>query len=195
MRRKGLVDLYRDLRGQSQPLLTGQVDSVTIRDASPRDLASLTELHVRTYNQSHMPLGVGGPTFATREPQWREKLNSLDATRFCLVVETPAGELVGFAFVHPAANNPGFETRLSKIYLLRSHQRQGLGHRLVKEVTRRLLENGITSMMLFTETSNEAACRFYDSLGGERLLDDSGAFGGQYGWRNLRTLGELLAKE
>ena len=71
-------------------------------------------------------------------------------------------------------------------------QRRGLGRRLVKEAVDRLIANGLTSMALFTERDNEPACAFYDSLGGERQLDEKGQFGGMYGWRDLRDLQRRL---
>jgi hypothetical protein len=39
----------------------------------------------------------------------------------------------------------------------------------------------------FAELSNPTL-GFYDHMGGERLLDDRGQFGGAYGWRDVRVL-------
>ena len=43
------------------------------------------------------------------------------------------------------------------------------------------------SFILFAELSNPTL-GFYDRMGGERLLDDRGLFGGAYVWRDVRAL-------
>lgn len=169
-----------------------QLAALVVREATPADLQRLAQLHVDTFNETHVgPLG-SGPTYAVREWQWRQKLDEIDATNFVLVVETAEKELVGFAWVHPTSGDARYDSRLNKIYVRAAYQRQGLGHALMRAATRRLLENGVTSMQLFTETDNEPACRFHESLGAERQLDDKGSFGGMYAWPDLRVLAARL---
>ena len=152
------------------------------------DLRALAELHVRTFNETHMGAGEAGPGYSTRERQWRDKLAETDARNFVLVLESATGQLVGFIWCHPTKNNPRWAARLNKIYLLRDYQRRGLGKHMVSAAVARLLEHGLTSMALFTEVDNEQACRFYDQLGGERQLNDRGEFEGMFGWTDLRRL-------
>lgn len=169
-----------------------QIGALTMRDAGPADLDALAQLHVDTFNETHLgPLGRG-PSFGLRQAQWREKLAELHATNFVLVIETPAGELVGFCWVHPTNDNPQWEVRLNKIYLRRPYQRQGLGHALMRESVNRLITAGVRSMALHTEIDNEPACHFYDKLGGVRQLDETGKFGGMYGWPDLNILARRL---
>lgn len=176
-------------RVPSPPVNLGDL---VLREATSADLRPLAELHVRTFNETHVgPLG-SGPTYATREWQWREKLAEMDATHFVLVLATQAGQLVGFIWCHPTKDNPKWAARLNKIYLLREYQRRGLGKRMVAAAVDRLLEHGLTSMALFTEPDNEPACNFYEQLGGERQLNEQGEFGGMYGWPDLRKLKEAL---
>lgn len=173
------------------PMTPAQLGALVLRDGTPADLPKLAQLHVDTYNESHVGPFGSGPTYSLRESQWREKLDSLHATNFVMVIETPARELVGFAWVHPVLGE-NFGSRLNKIYIRRSHQRQGLGRALVASAVHRLLSNGVDSMMLFTETDNVPACSFYEKLGGERQLGDDGKFHGKYAWPNLRALQERL---
>ena len=169
------------------------IGDLVLREATIADLRPLADLHVRTYNETHVGPFGSGPTYATREWQWREKLLETDAKNFVLVLETPSLELVGFVWCHPTTDNPGYAARLNKIYLLRDYQRRGLGKRMVAAAVDRLLENGLTSMALFTEPDNTPACRFYEQLGGERQLNDKGVFEGMYGWTDLRRLKALLS--
>lgn len=169
----------------SRPVTIGDL---VLREATIADLRPLAELHVRTFNETHLGPFGSGPSYSTREWQWREKLSELDATHFVLVLETPAKQLVGFIWCHPTTDNPKWAARLNKIYLLREYQRRGLGTRMVAVAVDRLLQHGLTSMALFTEADNEPACNFYERLGGERQLNEQGDFDGMYGWADLRQL-------
>jgi ribosomal protein S18 acetylase RimI-like enzyme len=185
--------VYRALTTKPHvPMTPEQLGALTLRDAGPEDLDKLAQLHVDTYNETHVgPFGTG-PTFALRRAQWREKLGGLHATNFVIVLETPERDLVGFCWSHSADDDPRWGARLNKIYLRRQYQRQGLGQRMVRETVRRLLTNGVTSMSLFTEPDNVPACSFYEKLGAERQLDEKGTFGGMYGWSDLKDLQRRL---
>jgi ribosomal protein S18 acetylase RimI-like enzyme len=173
------------------PMTPEERGALVLRDASRADVEPLARVHVGTFNESHVGPFGSGPSVALRERQWREYLGALHATNFVLVFEGPSGEFVAFAWFH-AALGEAFASRLNKIYVRRSHQRQGLGHALVRAGVERLLANGVTSMFLFTETDNIPACSFYEKLGGERQLGDDGKFHGKYGWSDLSVLRDRL---
>jgi ribosomal protein S18 acetylase RimI-like enzyme len=170
------------------PMTAEQLGALTMRDAVTTDLRQLAQLHVDTYNETHVGPFGSGPTVALRESQWRDKLAEMHATSFVLVIETPEKTLVGFCWVHPTNDNPRWAARLNKIYLRRPYQRQGLGQAMVRECVKRLVANGVASMALFTEVDNVPACSFYEKLGGVRVHGDDGKFGGMYGWSDLRAL-------
>jgi ribosomal protein S18 acetylase RimI-like enzyme len=170
------------------------IGDLVLREATIADLRPLAELHVRTFNETHVGPFGSGPSYSTREWQWREKLSESDATNFVLVLETATKELVGFIWCHPTKDNPKWAARLNKIYLRREYQRRGLGKRMVAAAVDRLLEHGLTSMALFTEADNEPACNFYERLGGERQLNERGRFEGMYGWIDLRKLKDELSR-
>lgn len=132
-----------------------------LREATIDDLRALAELHVRTFNEAHLGPGESGPTYATREWQWRDKLADTDGTHFVLVLETAGKQLVGFIWCHPTKDNPTWAARLNKMYRLRDYQRRGLGKRMFAAAVTRLLEHGLTSMALFTDVDNEPACNFF----------------------------------
>lgn len=170
------------------------IGDLVLREATIDDLRALAELHVRTFNETHLAPGASGPTLATRESQWRDKLAATDAANFVLVLETTDRQMVGFIWCHPTKDDPTWAARLNKIYLLRGYQRRGLGKRMVAAAVTRLLEKGLTSMALFTEADNEVACNFYEQLGGERQLNERGEFDGMFGWRDLRQLSDTLRR-
>lgn len=159
------------------------LDSIIIRDAVAADVPALAELHVTTWNATYNT--TRGPTIATRALQWNQVFATENRRDFVIVLQDQRGRLIGFAWGKP--NEGEFEGQLSKIYLRWEYHGLGLGRRMMAETARRFLERGIHSFILFAELSNPTL-GFYDRLGGERLLDDRGQFGGAYGWRDLRAL-------
>jgi L-amino acid N-acyltransferase YncA len=163
-----------------------------IREARAADIPVLARLHVTTFNETHAPVRMDGPTYEVREYQWRQAFQSADGSWFCFVIEGPSGKLIGFAkgqrYAHP--DQPDFVGELNKLYLLREHHRRGLGRLLLGHVARRFLSDGISSMLLFGDARNPSN-GFYEALGADKLFAANGEFHGGYGWRDLRRLASL----
>ena len=168
----------RTLRERGESL-----DSITFRDAVAADIPALAELHVTTWNATYNT--ARGPTIATRTAQWTQKFAKADRRDFVLVLEDRNGRLIGFTAGEP--HDGEFEGHLSKIYLRWEYHGLGLGRRMMAETALRFIERGIRSFILLADLGNPTL-GFYDRMGGERLLDDRGRFGGAYGWRDARAL-------
>jgi GNAT superfamily N-acetyltransferase len=161
-----------------------------LRDATLNDAPALARLHVRTFRETH----GGGPTESFREGQWKSWLGEPVANSFCVVLESPATELIGFArgIPHLDEGYNDFGGELNKIYLLREYHRQGFGRRLLCACAQRFVQRGITSMLLFGDAASPSNV-FYEAMGAERLCAAGGEFHGGYGWRDLRALIEKCA--
>jgi GNAT superfamily N-acetyltransferase len=159
------------------------LDSIIVRDAVAADIPALAELHVTTWNATYGT--TRGPTIATRTFQWTQLFAKEDRRGFVLVLEDRNGRLIGFTRGEP--HDGEFAGHLSKIYLRWEYHGLGLGRRMMAETARRFLERDIRSFILFADLGNPTL-GFYDRMGGERLLDDRGRFGGAYGWRDATTL-------
>jgi ribosomal protein S18 acetylase RimI-like enzyme len=159
------------------------LESIVWRDAVAADIAALAELHVTTWNATYNT--TRGPTIATRAWQWNQVFANDNRRDFVLVLEDRNGRLIGFTWGRPHEGE--FDGELSKIYLRWEYHGLGLGRRMMVETARRFLERGIHSFILFAELSNPTL-GFYDRMGGERLLDDRGQFGGAYAWRDVTSL-------
>src|SRR5262249_5814453 len=46
------------------------------RDATSVDVAALARLHVTTFNETHSPIFMNGPTYEVRAYQWRQAFES-----------------------------------------------------------------------------------------------------------------------
>jgi GNAT superfamily N-acetyltransferase len=163
-------------RGES---LDSRSSATPLRPTSRR----LAELHVTTWNATYNT--TRGPTIAIRTWQWNEVFKKENRRDFALVLEDRKGRLIGLTWGKPHEGE--VEGELSKIYLRWEYHGLGLGRRMMAETARRFLDRGIHSFILLAELSNPTL-GFYDRMGGERLLDDRGQFGGAYAWRDVRTL-------
>jgi ribosomal protein S18 acetylase RimI-like enzyme len=159
------------------------VDAIIFRDAVADDIPALAELHVTTWNATYNT--TRGPTIATRAWQWQQVFAKENRRDFVLVLEDSNGRLIGFTWGKPHGGD--FEGELSKIYLRWEYHGVGLGRRMMAETARRFIDRGIHSFILFAELTNPTL-GFYDHMGGERLLDERGQFGGAYGWRDVSAL-------
>jgi GNAT superfamily N-acetyltransferase len=157
----------------------------TVREARRDDLEALATLHVETFKETHGRFRA--PTYELRASQWRTAFER-DTDWFCYVAELADSRLVGFAKgTRHDGGVPGYEGELNKIYVLREWHRRGVGRALVEQVSRRFLEQGIGSMLLFGDARSPSN-GFYERLGAERLQSPGGEFHGGYGWRDLRRL-------
>src|SRR5262245_45508319 len=105
--KRAFFDAWRVAAGLARPSGAGNIrrlrarheslESLVIRQANVADVSRLARLHVTTWNATHAPLLLKGPSVSIREHQWREAFARNDPNWFCFVVQRPDGELVGFA--------------------------------------------------------------------------------------------------
>jgi len=92
--------------------------------------------------------------------------------RHHLVVAIEDGSVVGFAsgvhYVHP--DKPA-ELWINEVGVAPSHQRQGLGKRLLQALFARGRELGCREAWVLTSPANGPAVRLYESVGGVDLAD------------------------
>jgi len=90
---------------------------------------------------------------------------------------------------------------LIAIYLRREFQRVGLGRRLVGAVIDAQSAHGATGLLTWVIAGNKAARAFYESLGGELIVEQPFQWDGMdlievgYGWRDLPALAERCRDE
>ena len=134
----------------------------------------MSKVHVDTWRTSYAGIvpaeHLAGLSYRDREARWEQILTADRPAESNFVAETVAGDVVGFAGGGPEREgNPTYRGELYGIYLLEAYQRKGLGRRLVSAVAHRLLADGFGSMLVWVLKDNHPACRFYESLGGERV--------------------------
>ena len=161
------------------------LDSFTFRDATEQDIPELGKLHAITWAETY---NARKPNIQLRQYQWRKAFTEEnDGSWFCILVVNKNNELVGFAKgkINKDEHSTQLHGDLNKIYLLNDYQRLGLGKKLFGNVVQRFLSHGINDMTLFGVAQNPS-CAFHEAMGGERLYNEKGTFGGCYKWRDLK---------
>ena len=100
------------------------------------------------------------------------------------------GEIVGFTSGGPERSGDTIYTgEIYAIYLLASFQGQGIGHQLVRTLVSRLIQEGMTTLLVWVLAANPARA-FYERLGGHPVREKTETIGDApllhvaYGWRD-----------
>ena len=172
-----------------------------IRKAHAVDVAAIARVHVDSWRTTYAGIlpsdFLSSLSYEEREQSWNRALAAQDRTTCIYIAEDDEGRVVGFASGGPEREgDPVYKGELYAIYVLAPHQRRGIGSRLTAAVVRRLVEQGINSMLLWVLADNPSR-RFYETLGGQSLREKPGEVGGigvtevAYGWSSLEYLSRL----
>jgi ribosomal protein S18 acetylase RimI-like enzyme len=191
-------------QGESGPV-------VVVREGRPEDAAGIARVHVDSWRTTYagiLPAAfLANLSYEQRERQWDAWIASAASGEgvVCVAEETlpmatgpEARQIVGFASGGPPAQQtrrlaPTYDGELQTIYLLRSHQRRGLGRRLFRFVAERVASGGARSLFLWVARENSSRA-FYEALGGRPIAETSAEIFGQavdevgYGWDDIRRL-------
>ncbi len=135
--------------------------------------------------------------YAESARNWARTLHQIAESsnpRECIyVAEDEAGVVVGLAIGGPARQDGSAQTgEIYVLYVRESHQRRGLGRRLVEAVAAHLARLGMPALQIGCLAANVPARRFYEALGGqviqERTFDQEGVLLPEvvYGWADTR---------
>ena len=163
--------------------------SVTIRDATPDDAASIAQIHVEGWRTTYRGLFpdafLDGLDEAARAAYWRGNLPAAEGRHTLLAHD--GDDAVGFVSGGPARDAHGFEAEVYAIYLLSKARRRGTGGRLMARMFRRFREDRRRSAHLWVHEGNVAGETFYAKLGGtpgarEAHAQPAPHTGVSYGW-------------
>jgi len=169
-----------------------------IREAREEDAAAIARVHIDTWRAAYR--GIVADEFLDRlsyersATHFREVFMSPQSRDWVFVAEDDHGEVIGFACGGPVREaDPAYKGELYAIYLLPQHHRRGIGRALTAAVVGKLLDSGITTMLIWALAANPSRM-FYESLGGRRLREREITIGGAayievaYGWDDITPL-------
>jgi len=173
-----------------------------IREASPTDAAAIARVHVDSWRTTYAGIVpadyLANLSYARREQFWCGVFSTPPLSGCVYVAAQDTGEIVGFASGGPErSGDTVYRGELYAIYLLATYQRQGLGRRLTTAVVQRLLQCGLSSMLVWVLAANPGRA-FYATLGGQQVDEKTTTIGATpllevaYGWPDLRELVQRL---
>lgn len=169
-----------------------------IRTAHVSDAAAIAKVHVESWRTTYKGIVpddfLARLSYEKRQLLWHQTLTEPERPSFVYVAEDDGGTVIGFVSGGPErSGHPVYTGELYAIYLLASHQRQGIGRQLLSTLVSRLLQDGMTALLLWVLADNPSR-RFYERLGGLPVSDKVVTIGGvplievAYGWRDARLI-------
>jgi len=171
---------------------------ILIREAHIDDSAPIARVHVDSWRTTYKGIVsdnyLAAMSYQQREEMWKEFFQETDHFQFAYVAEAENNQIIGFASGGVNRNNATeYQGELYAIYILHEHQGKAIGRQLTEAVAKRLFQEGRKSMWVWVLERNPA-CRFYESLGGNRVhkkeinIGDTTLIEVGYGWKDIKTL-------
>jgi len=175
-------------------------EEIIIREATVEDARAIAEVHVATWQTSYTdilpPDVLAGLSAESRAAMWEEGLSQPRGINFLFVAENAAGEVIGFTGGGQANEDiKGYQGEIRVIYILEAYQRIGIGRRLFQKSVARLIDEGVTSMLVWAFKDSPYR-GFYENLGGELIGEKVYEIAGEnylavgYGWKDIRNLAD-----
>jgi GNAT superfamily N-acetyltransferase len=171
---------------------------VQIRQAVPEDAEGIARVHVSSWRTTYP--GIVSAAVLERlsiersQEYWLKMISNPEEQGFVLVAEDRQVGVVGFASAGPErSGNFPHQGELYAIYMLKGYQGRGVGRRLVSAIAHQLLEQGLSSMLVWVLIDNLFRA-FYEALGGEQIGEQNITIGDEtlvevaYGWLDIHPL-------
>jgi len=145
-------------------------DQLTLRHASPADLADIAQLHAlswqRAYRGSFSDHYLDHEAPAERLAVWTDRYATANPNMLVTIAET-GGKMAGFCctFLHYSEDGH----LLDNLHVHPDFQSQGIGQQLMQNAAERISQHDPDgTIFLWVLTDNEGAIRFYERHGGHR---------------------------
>ena len=169
-----------------------------IRIANVHDAAAIANIHVESWHTTYKGIVpdefLARLSYVQREQLWRQVLTDPSKPSYVYVAEDDSGKVVGFVAGGPErSGDPVYTGELYAIYLLAPYQGQGIGRQLAITLVKRLMQEGMTALLLWVLAEN-SSWKFYEQLGGRPVYEKTVSIGGvplmevAYGWQAAHTL-------
>lgn len=146
-------------------------DLIALRPARPADAATLSAIHLQAWRGAYRGLLSGidlERMLSRRGPRWWR--GALTRGVLIQVLEV-AGKPAGYAtYGRSRMRELPFEGEIYELYILPEYQGLGFGSKLFRGTRRELHRMRLSGLAVRVLKDNDAAMRFYQSLGGQVLM-------------------------
>jgi ribosomal protein S18 acetylase RimI-like enzyme len=174
-----------------------------IRLASLDDADGIARVHMDSWRAAYKGIvpdaHLASLSYEQRAACWRDNLTTANRNTFVCVAEGAYGRIIGFTGGGPERDgDPNYTGELYALYLHPDYFRQGIGKQLVQTVAHRLIQDGMSSMLVWVLAQNPARA-FYEALGGRYLYEKPIEIGEAnlievaYGWPDIHALAQMEA--
>jgi ribosomal protein S18 acetylase RimI-like enzyme len=170
---------------------------INVRAAQHSDIPAIARVHVDSWRTTYRGIVadayLDALSYQTHEERHQRYI--VHPGTFYLVAELPPHGVVGFLSGGPERNGDNrFAGELYAIYLLKQHQRAGIGKALVQHWAAKLRQEGMGSALVWVLVDNTPAVNFYQRLNAKLVAEQMIEIGGRplkefaFGWEDLSGL-------
>jgi ribosomal protein S18 acetylase RimI-like enzyme len=165
------------------------VGSMVIRPSQKDDVHSMSRVYVQTWRDTYLGVVPYAYLYEMSVPRLEQGfLSELKSKHVISYVAEDAGKLIGFiSGGYERQGDHIYRGEIYALYVLKNHQRQGIGTKLVSALAMQLSQYGIYSMLVRVLEHNPYR-RFYEKINGIYLRKHHMPFAGEvldvaaYGW-------------
>lgn len=111
------------------------------------------------------------------EQQTKRYIASFEEYKDLVLVAVNGEEVLGYSCFDLTDKSGNFDSELVSLYIKPSKKGQGIGTNLLKETAKELLSKGKKNMIIWCLKENKSAIKFYEKLGGKRVLEKDAQIG------------------
>ena len=160
-----------------------------IREAILKDSKGISKVIVDTWRSTYkniMPQEfLNNMSYEKAEKIFEDAL--INKNRIILVVENSSEEIIGI--IQGGKEREGYEEyqgEIYAIYVMKEHQKKGLGKKLIHKMAKRLILEEMKSMVIWVLANNNSR-RFYEKLGGIATEEKYSKSGG----KRVKEIGDV----
>jgi len=162
---------------------------MVIRPSQKDDVPAMSRVYVRTWQKTYLGVVLYGNLYAMSAPELEQGFfNEQQSKQVISYVAEDAGGVIGFiSGGYERQADTIYNGEIYALYVLKNHQRRGIGTKLVSALAAQLNHLGIYSMLVWVLVQNPYR-RFYVKLNGMYLRNHRMPFAGEvidvaaYGW-------------
>ncbi len=153
-------------------------DDYVIRKNELKDQAQMARIKVDGWKDTYDKI-IAARYLKTLnyEQQTKRYIASFDEYKDLVLVAVRDEEVLGYSCFDLSDKSGNCDSELVSLYIKPSEKGKGIGTNLLKETAKELLSKGKNNMIIWCLKGNRSAIKFYEKLGGKRILEKDAQIG------------------